>query len=471
MSTTNLENKNMPKVLIVGAGIAGLMLGILFESLDIPYHIFDRASTVRPLGSALGLGSNTLPVFEQLGLYEEIMKFSIPFRSMEIFDHELHKLGSVKLDHKQLGGYDNVLFARPKFHELLLKQIPVDKISFNKKIVKTEEKDGKTIIQCSDNSIYDGDILVGADGAYSGVRQSLYKRLNEKGVLPEADLEDLAIGYIGMLGIATPKNPEKYPQLKDEATHCTSVIGTDNKSWQTITISHNQISWGMGIALPKEEAEAMRFKNSEWGPESNEAMIKNINNLPCPLGGTLGELIEDTPKELISKIFLEEKNFLTWHHGRTVLIGDAAHKVQFSWNIMITSRYMFPWGGQGAANAIQDAVVLANCIFNMPDMTSESITAAFEDYYKQRHHRAAEQIERSRENAKVMTDQSWVQKLVRHVLFNYLPDWVMQRGYVKVYEYRPQIAWLPLIENRGKGKVLPQENRRRVVEKKAQAVQ
>ncbi|KAG0003460.1 hypothetical protein BGZ79_000857 [Entomortierella chlamydospora] len=116
---------------------------------------------------------------------------------------------------------------------------------------------------------------------------------------------------------------------------------------------------------------------------------------------------------------------------------------------------MFPWTGQGAANAIQDAVVLANCIFNMSDSTSESITAAFEDYYKQRHHRAAEQIERSRENGKIMTGQSWIQ-----------PDSVMQKWYMKIYEYRPQIAWLPLIEHRGIGTVLPQENCRRVTEAK-----
>ncbi|KAF8986348.1 hypothetical protein BGZ46_005533 [Entomortierella lignicola] len=446
MATTAIENNTVPTVLIVGAGIGGLMLGILFETINIPYHIFDQASTVRPLGSALGLGSNTLPIFEQLGLYEEIMKFSIPFRSMDIFDQKLHKLGSVKLDHKPFGGYDNILFARPKFHELLLKQIPVDKISFNKRVVGTEEKGGKTIIQCSDDSTYEGDILIGADGAYSAVRQSLYKNLNEKGMLPASDLEDLTIGYIGLLGISTPKNPEKYPQLKDEATHCTSVVGTDNKSWRSITIANNQISWGLGIELSKEEAEAVRFKNSEWGPEANEAMIKDMNDLPCPLGGTMGDLIKDTPKELISRIFLEEKNFLTWHHGRTVLLGD------------------------GAANAIQDAVVLANCLFNLPDLTSESITAAFEDYYKQRHHRAAEQIDRSRENAKLMTGQTWIQKLVRHVVFNYIPDWVMQKSYIKVHEYRPQIAWLPLIENRGKGSVLPQENRRRVIEKKKSQV-
>lgn len=45
--------------------------------------------------------------------------------------------------------------------------------------------------------------------------------------------------------------------------------------------------------------------------------------MPCPWGGTIGEMIEDTPSHLISKVFLEEKNFKTWYNGRTVLIGDG----------------------------------------------------------------------------------------------------------------------------------------------------
>jgi len=52
-------------------------------------------------------------------------------------------------------------------------------------------------------------------------------------------------------------------------------------------------------------------------------MIKEFQDMPCPWGGTVGEMIEDTPKHLISKVFLEEKNFTAWYYGRTVLIGDG----------------------------------------------------------------------------------------------------------------------------------------------------
>ncbi|KAF9407875.1 hypothetical protein BGZ76_005970, partial [Entomortierella beljakovae] len=62
--------KAKPEVLIIGAGISGLMLGLLLEQIGIQYHIYERASEVRPLGSAMALSN--FEAFEQLGIYEEL---------------------------------------------------------------------------------------------------------------------------------------------------------------------------------------------------------------------------------------------------------------------------------------------------------------------------------------------------------------------------------------------------------------
>jgi len=96
--------------------------------------------------------------------------------------------------------YDNFIFARIKLYALLQRQIPSSKISFSKKTLRTEECDGKVHIFCSDSTTYEGDILIGTDGAFSSVRQSLYKRMDGKGVLPKSDLECLSIAYASMVG-------------------------------------------------------------------------------------------------------------------------------------------------------------------------------------------------------------------------------------------------------------------------------
>lgn len=91
-------------------------------------------------------------------------------------------------------------------------------------------------------------------------------------------------------------------------------------------MTDDQIGWLLSYQVTEENAREQYFRNSEWGPESNDAMIREFEDLPSPWGGTMGQVIQDTPKELISKVFLEEKLFETWYHGRTVLMGDGNSK-------------------------------------------------------------------------------------------------------------------------------------------------
>lgn len=123
-------------------------------------------------------------------------------------------------------GYDYIVFSRPELYNLLLAQIDADRIHFGKRIVSIKDKADEGIeIHCSDNSSYTGDILVGADGAYSAVRQGIYKDLEEKGKLPSSDAQGLKMGYINIVGTTDPLDEEKYPRLKDNFTHFHFIIG------------------------------------------------------------------------------------------------------------------------------------------------------------------------------------------------------------------------------------------------------
>ncbi|KAF9344761.1 hypothetical protein BGX26_003938 [Mortierella sp. AD094] len=96
---------------------------------------------------------------------------------------------------------------------ILLEQVSVPYHVYER-AAEVKPLEGKVHIHCSDNTSYTGDILVGADGAYSGVRQSMFKCMNEneKGFLFKADPEDFTINYTTTVGVATPSNPEKYPK-------------------------------------------------------------------------------------------------------------------------------------------------------------------------------------------------------------------------------------------------------------------
>ncbi|KAI7824105.1 hypothetical protein BC939DRAFT_450580 [Gamsiella multidivaricata] len=383
-----------PHVLIVGAGLAGLMLALLLEKADIPYQIFERAAKIRPLGSALSLGANILPVFEQLGLLEEIERISLPVYEQKLYDGNMKNIGSMTMrEYKEFTGYDTFIFARPRLYEVMFDRVPAEKVFMNRKVLALEQNHLGVMIRCNDGSQYHGDILIGADGAYSSVRQALYKKMLAKNVLPKSDNESLAPSFVTTVGVTDPVDPEKYPALRESTVNFSQVIGGQLMSWGTLTIPDNRICWGASLQLTSEtESKEQQFRNSEWGPESIESSLALFRDCRVPIGGTLGDLMDATPKDLISKVYLEEKLFETWHYGRTALAGDACHKMLLS-------------AGQGAVNAMQDAVVLANVIYDLESTTQEAIEAAFLDYRTQRYPHAKYQYINSKLVSKLMTGQ------------------------------------------------------------------
>jgi len=80
-------------------------------------------------------------------------------------------------------------------------------------------------------------------------------------------------------------------------------------------IPGNRICWGFSHQYQSmAEGKKQMFMNSEWSPESNAAMIKDFYNLKCPYGGIMGDLIDATPKDMISKVYLKHKMFKTWYY-------------------------------------------------------------------------------------------------------------------------------------------------------------
>jgi hypothetical protein len=109
---------------------------------------------------------------------------------------------------------------------------------YRKKILKIEEKDeeNKVLVHCSDNTVYETGMVIGADGAYSGVRQCMYKIMDSKGVLPKSDLKDFKIEFTGVFGVARGLDPNKYPALNAEDCKFNLNIYNDNSTVSAIRL-------------------------------------------------------------------------------------------------------------------------------------------------------------------------------------------------------------------------------------------
>ncbi|KAF9990186.1 hypothetical protein BGZ75_003312 [Mortierella antarctica] len=409
-----------PQVLIVGAGLGGLTMAILLERAKIDYKVLERGETVRALGSATALAPNVLALFEQLGLLEGLNAISKVVMVSRVFrESDMTEISATPLEKfEKICGYNTLIMSRPDLHAFLLSHVPAERILMGKKVVSLEQDADRVTIQCGDNSIYHGDIVIGSDGAYSAVRQSLYKQLAKDGVLPAEDMEQLKVCHMSILGTTTALDPKMYKKIDDVESQCDAVIG-DNKPHTTIS-------------------------TEDWGTELSDTVSENWRSFKVPLGGTIGDLINSTPDNAVSKVALEEKLYKTWHHGRVVLIGDAAHK-------------MLPNSGRGAVNAMLDAIALANSLYEMPDTKLESITSALGEYYDERYHHAVADLVSSQHMARLLAGQTWLDRLARMVIFNLLPDFVQSKIYGKSLGYRPQLSFLPQVPSRGSEPVLPQK--------------
>ncbi len=125
-------------------------------------------------------------------------------------------------------GYERQLFPRPELHDMLLRKIPTEKMHLSKKILSFQQNHEGVMVRFSDNTTIHGDILVGADGAHSAVRQHLYKTLEKQGLLPKADNQSMKKGYISLVGTTKALDPEKYPDVLKEDCQTYGIIGDGN---------------------------------------------------------------------------------------------------------------------------------------------------------------------------------------------------------------------------------------------------
>ncbi|KAF9120050.1 hypothetical protein BGW39_011704 [Mortierella sp. 14UC] len=432
-----------PKVLIVGAGLGGLTLGMLLHKANIPFEIYERAAEVKPLGSAMYFNTTTANLFKQCGIYEEFLAIGKYVSAIQIFNEERGAEFTMDFDgQEQEYGANGYIVTRPLLYDLLLRQIPKERIHLGKKVLTMDQGGNGVLIRFSNGSEAEGDILVGADGAYSAVRQGLYAKLKKSKTFPASDALPLPFSTVCLVGQTRFLTPEEFPDITLNKCQFRNTIGRDKMyAWSTFTTAQNTVAFGAIEFLTEETSKDNdAFRNSEWGAEAAAAMCEEVKDFPIVSGGdkdlTLGDLIAWSSKDQISKVMLEEKVFKTWYDCRTVLIGDACHKFN-------------PSGGVGAANALHDAIVLANRINALPfHPIADEIEAAFKAYKDERIDWVREAFESSK-IFRTMAGQSFASKITRFVVKN-MPAWLFQRVQAQACSNRPQVAFLPLVENTGR---------------------
>ncbi|KAF9176275.1 hypothetical protein BGZ50_001183, partial [Haplosporangium sp. Z 11] len=186
---------------------------------------------------------------------------------------------------------------------------------------------GGVKVLCADNSEYHGDVLVGADGAYSSVRQHMYKLLREQNSTKSdtGKRDRISSSFISIMGeTRRDLEEDQYEFIKGLDATLGTVLGHNNNpySWTVSNMHGNSICW---IVTKYLKSSVHKTASCSERDTDVHSMIMEVRDFPVPCGKdakTLGDLIDLTVLEDTSRVMLEDKMFETWYSGRAVLLGD-----------------------------------------------------------------------------------------------------------------------------------------------------
>ncbi len=321
--------EDRPRVAIVGAGIGGLTAALAMLRRGLEVQVFEQAPALGEVGAGLQISANGTRVLFDLGLERAVMAAAcVPEdkvirlwntgQSWKAFD-----VGPISV---QLYGFPYITIHRHDLHRALadaVRAIKSDAITLSARCTGFDQDERGCVLRFEDGSEARADLVVGADGVHSTIRQGLFGADHAaftgvvawRGVIPAERLEprlraSVAANWIGPGGHAV-----HYPLRRGELFNYVSVVERDD--WRVE-------SWSVQGSV-----EECLADYPGWHPDIH----------------TLISAIERPYKWAL----LGREPMDRWSLGRVTLLGDACHPA-------------LPFMAQGAVMAIEDGLVLARCI-------------------------------------------------------------------------------------------------------------
>ena len=350
-----------PHVLIAGAGLGGLVAALSMLKQGFKVSIYEQAPELKELGAGIQLSANGTRVLIGLGLEEAMRKvvFAPVRKEVRLWNTgrtwKLMDLAEVSVAR---WGAPYWLIHRGDFHSLLVEAVEArapGSIHLNSRATGYSQTEDHAVLHLADGRKVEGDILIGADGVHSAIRQQLAGDTKAfflgiaawRGLVPMEKLPKHLQEPVGSNWVGPGGHVVTYPVRSGKLFNFVGAIERDNwpvESW-TESGSH-------------EEALA-DF------PGWHEDVLTIVRNIEVPFKWAL----------------LGREPLKHYVDGLVALLGDAAHPT-------------LPFLAQGANMAIEDGMVLSRCIAD-----SASAAEALQRYQAARVERTTKIVNGATDNA------------------------------------------------------------------------
>jgi salicylate hydroxylase len=320
---------------IVGGGIGGLTAALALTRKGFDVTVLEQADEIAAIGASFQLGPNALRLIDALGLlpaFREIgvLPEAVEFRRWDDGSLLLHTdLGEPMETHF---GAPQLDFFRPDLHRVLAGALPPETLRLGVRVTAVEQDDDGVAVVVADGERLHADVAIAADGIRSPIRQQLVGADDPvfsgtvvyRGVVPRDCAADLHPDPINFYWLGPYRHGVSYWISSRQllAVNC----AVQRAEW-------SRESWTLE-APPDEALGAF----DGWDP----GLLRRIERCTTMLRGA---------------VFVR-RPLEHWTFGRVALLCDAAHAME-------------PFQAQGAAQAIEDAFVLAECLAaSRGDMTA-----------------------------------------------------------------------------------------------------
>jgi 6-hydroxynicotinate 3-monooxygenase len=369
MSKRSLKQSH-PRVAIIGGGLGGPSAAALLHRAGFEVKVYEQAAGFSRIGAGIHLSPNVVRVLQRIGIGQRLIETGV--RPPAWVSREWDS-GEILLDHT-LGEEAEARFGAPylivhrgDFHALLIEALPAGAIEFGKRLVDLDASGDAARLGFADGSKAEADIVIGADGVRSRVRellvgldQPIYTgHVAHRSIFPRSLLGDLEL--------------EDCSKWWGKKSSIMLYFITSSRREMYFVSSSPQAEWPHDTASVPADLEALGAAFEGFHPTVRKVLDA------CPEASKWA-MFDCAPLPL-------------WSRGRIVLLGDACHA-------------MTPYMGQGAAMAIEDAAMLARCLEQSP----ADFDRAFRLYEANRKTRTARMQQTSRMNTWLRDDgdADWV---------------------------------------------------------------
>ncbi|KAH7923897.1 FAD/NAD(P)-binding domain-containing protein [Leucogyrophana mollusca] len=364
------------RVAIIGGGMCGLACAVALSRAGIQVDIYESASKFGEVGAGVGLGPNALRALDALGLMEAIMTKA---------DQSTPTLRSFRFL-SELPGHETIYdypaserdvglgIHRAAFLDALVGLIDPQTTHFNARCTAitppSVSGSSRSVISFSDGTTAEADVIIGADGIRSVVRDA---------VIEGSGLKRLAFTNTVAYRALLPNESVKLSGVKTDLSERPACFVGVNKHIITFPIRNGQtinvVVFCTDRSLPVGSVEVPRDK---WVVPATEQEILDVYNDSGPDVKTLLSLIQKPSKWSIHCV---SPPLETYTKGNVVLVGDAAHG-------------MCPHLGAGVGQGFEDVLVICQ-LLSHPDTNLTNIQSVLQAYDAVRRPRANMILERS----------------------------------------------------------------------------